>query len=153
MQRLLLNLRSRGSLLWVLLACFAAAELASAQLPPAIMADRYLMQAERELGSGDAAAAVETLNRIVALEAEQGLDIPDVFWFRRAEAAHAAGLHDLAIESVVRYFEISGQEGEQYLAALELYDVAELAKRRCCMGAGGLATVFRLWRRQRRRWW
>ena len=127
MQRLLLNLRSRGSLLWVLLACFAAAELASAQLPPAIMADRYLVQAERELGRGDPAAAVETLDRIVALEAEHGLEIPDVFWFRRAEAAHAAGLHDLAIESVVRYFEISGQEGEQYLAALELYDVAELA--------------------------
>ena len=125
MQRLLLNLRSRVSLLWVLFACFAAAELASAQLPPAIMADRYLMQAERELGSGDAAAAVETLNRIVALEAEQGLDIPDVFWFRRAEGAHAAGLHDLAIESVVRYFEISGQEGEHYLAALALYDAAE----------------------------
>ena len=125
MQQHLLNLRCRGSLLWVLFACFAAAELASAQLPPAIMADRYLMQAERELGSGDAAAAVETLNRIVALEAEQGLDIPDVFWFRRAEAAHAAGLRDLAIESVVRYFEISGQEGEHYLAALELYDAAE----------------------------
>ena len=127
MQRLLLNLRSRVSLLWVLLACFAAAELASAQLPPAILADRYLVQAERELGRGDPAAAVQTLDRIVALEAEHGLEIPDVFWFRRAEAAHAAGLHDLAIESVVRYFEISGQEGEQYLAALELYDVAELA--------------------------
>ena len=128
MPKLLLNLRSRVSLLWVLLACFAAAELASAQLPPAIMADRYLVQAERELGRGDPAAAVQTLDRIVALEAEHGLEIPDVFWFRRAEAAHAAGLHDLAIESVVRYFEISGQEGEHYLAALELYDAAELAK-------------------------
>ena len=127
MQQLLLNLRSRGSLLWVLFACFAAAELASAQLPPAIMADRYLVQAERELGRGDPAAAVETLDRIVALEAEHGLEIPEVFWFRRAEAAHAARLHDLAIESIVRYFEISGQEGEHYLAALELYDVAELA--------------------------
>ena len=41
---------------------------------------------------------------------------------------HAAGLHELTLESLVRYIEISGQEGEQYLAALELYDVAELAK-------------------------
>ena len=119
----------------------AAAELATAQLPPAILADRYLVQAERELGRGDPAAAVETLDRIVALEAEHGLEIPDVYWFRRAEAAHAAGLHDLAIESVVRYFEISGQEGEQYLAALELYDAAELAKEEAAERAAEVAAA------------
>lgn len=95
--------------------------------PPAIMADRYLVQAERELGAGDAVAAVETLNRIVALQAEHGLEIPDAFWFRRAQAAHEARLYDLAIESVVRYLEVAGQGGEHYVAALELYDAVELA--------------------------
>ena len=59
MQQLLLNLRSRVSLLWVLLACFATVELAVAQFPPAVMVDRYLVQAEREMGSGDPAAALE----------------------------------------------------------------------------------------------
>ena len=141
MRNVFVNLRWRVALPGLLLACIAAGELATAQLPPAILADRYLVQAERELGSGDAAAAVETLNRIVALEAEQGLDIPEVFWFRRAEAAHAAGLHDLAIESVVRYFEISGQEGEHYLAALELYDAAELAKAEAAEQAAEVAAA------------
>ena len=99
-----------------------------AQLPPAIMADRYLVQAERELAEGDPGAAVETLNRIVELQAEHGLEIPAVFWFRRAQAAHDAGLHELAIESVVLYLENTGQGSEHYRAALELYDAAELAK-------------------------
>ena len=103
-------------------------ELAIAQFPPGILADRYLVQAERELDTGDAAAAVETLSRIVALQAEHVIDIPDVFWFRRAEAAQEAGLQDLALESIIRYFDVSGQGGEHYLAALELYDAAELAK-------------------------
>ena len=128
MQKLLLNLRSTVSLFWVLLPCFAAAELAMAQLPPTVMADRYLVQADRELRSGDAAAAVETLNLIVALQAEYGLEVPDMFWFRRAEAAYAARDMELTLKSVVRYIEVSGQDGEHYLAALELYDAAELAK-------------------------
>lgn len=102
---------------------------ANAQLPPAIQADSFLVQAELELGSGDPAAAVATLDRIVRLQADHGLDIPEVFWFRRAQAGYAAGLHDLAIESSVRYLELAGQEGEHYVAALELYNQAELAKR------------------------
>ena len=128
MKKRTVKLRSRAVLPGVWLACLAAGELAIAQLPPTILADRYLVQAARELDTGDAAAAVETLSRIVALEAEHGLEIPDVFWFRRAEAAHEAGLQDLALESIIRYFDISGQGGEHYLAALELYDAAELAK-------------------------
>ena len=112
----------------ILLACFASRELAMAQLPPAIMADRYLVQAERELAGGDPGAAVETLNRIVELQSEHDLDIPDVLWFRRAQAAHDAGLHELAIESVVLYLEDTGQGGDYYRVALELYDSAELAK-------------------------
>ena len=141
MRNVLVYLRWRAALPGLLLACITAGEFATAQLPPAILADRYLVQAERELDSGDPAAAVETLNRIVGLEAEHGLEIPDVFWFRRAEAAHAARLHDLAIESVVRYFEIAGQEGEHYLAALELYDAAELAKAEAAERAAEIAAA------------
>ena len=141
MRNVLVYLRWRAALPGLLLACITAGEFATAQLPPAILADRYLVQAERELDSGDPAAAVETLNRIVELEAEHGLEIPDVFWFRRAEAAHTARLHDLAIESVVRYFEISGQEGEHYLAALELYDAAELAKAEAAERAAEIAAA------------
>lgn len=110
-----------------LLVIFAASELARAQLPPEIMVDRYLVQAERELNGGNPAAAVETLGLILDLQDEEGLAIPDDFWFRRAQASYQAGLQDLAVESVVRYLEITGQDGNRYVAALELYDAAELA--------------------------
>ena len=127
MRKLLFDRRWSVSLAGMLLACSAAPDLGIAQLPPAIMADRYLVQAERELVSGDAAAAVETLNRIVTLQAEEALDIPDEVWFRRAQAAHGAGLHDLAVQSAVRYLELTGQDGEHYGDTLTLYDAAELA--------------------------
>ena len=128
MQNLLFQHWSGVALPGLLLACFALPDLGIAQLPPAIMADRYLVQAERELGSGDAAAAVETLNRLVALQAEHDLSIPDEVWFRRAQAAYAAGLHDPAIESAIRYLELTGQNAEHYGAALALYDAAELTR-------------------------
>ena len=139
MRNVFVNLRSRVALLWSLLVCLGVGEFATAQLPPAIQADRYLVQAERELGSGDPAAAVVTLDRIMALQAEHGLDMPEVFWIRRAQASHGAGLHDLAIESVVRYLEITGQGGEHYVTALELYDAAELAKAQAAQRAAALA--------------
>lgn len=121
-------MRNRTTLLALWFVAFLVVHSALAQLPPEIMADRYLVQAERELGAGDAASAVETLNRIVALQAEHGLEVPDEFWFRRAQAAQEARLHGLAVESVVRYLEIAGRDGEHYIAALELYDTAELAQ-------------------------
>ena len=42
--------------------------VAASQLPPEIMADRLLVQAERQIGNGDNAAAVATLDRILALQ-------------------------------------------------------------------------------------
>lgn len=122
-------IRSRVTVAGLLLvASFSAGEFARAQLPPEIMVDRYLVQAERELNGGEPAAAVETLGLILALRDEQGLEIPDDVWFKRAQAVYWAGLHDLAVESVVRYLEITGQDGERYVSALELYDAAELAQ-------------------------
>ena len=107
MKRTVVNLRTMLVLAGSLFACLSLGGLALAQLPPAVMADRYLVQADRELRSGDAAAAVETLNLIVALQAEHGLEVPEVFWFRRAEAAYAARDMELTLESVVRYIELS----------------------------------------------
>ena len=117
--------RSRVVLAGFWFTCLVAAELAVAQLPPAIMLDRYLRQAENELNGGDAAAALEALDRVVELQSESGLDIPERAWFWHAQAAHGTGNHTVALESLVRYFEVAGQEGEDYLAALDLYTVAE----------------------------
>ena len=141
MNTLITNLILKYSLLAVVLVGLLGAVPASAQLPPAIQADRYLVQAERELGSGNPGAAVATLNRILALQADHGLDIPEAFWFKRAQAAHAAGLHDLAVESSIRYLEIAGQGGEHYVAALALYDAAELAKVEAAEQAAAVAAA------------
>ena len=119
MKNLLLNLQSRVVLAAFCLFGATAGELAIALTQP-IKADRYLLQAERELGSGDAAAALETLDRILALQARHGVELPDAFWFRRAEAAERAGGPELALEPLVRYSEQFGQDGEHYVAVLEL---------------------------------
>ena len=99
----------------------------AADLSPDIQADRFLVQAERQLRSGDHAGALATLDRILALQAEHGLEIPDAFWFKRAEVSRQAGLHAQAVESTTRYLEAAGRSGEHYMAALELLDAAELA--------------------------
>ena len=110
-----------------LVLALAAWPARSAELPPAIQADRHLMQAERQIGDGDYAAALASLDGILALQAEHALTIPDAFWFKHGQVSHEAGLHAQAVESVTRYLVAAGQGGEHYLAALELLDVAEVA--------------------------
>ena len=99
----------------------------AAELSPDIQAERYLVRAERQIRSGDNAGALGTLDRILALQAEHGLEIPDAFWFKRAEVSRQAGLHAQAADSATRYLEAVGRSGEHYMAALELLDAAELA--------------------------
>ena len=122
----ILNVPIRAVSLALILAVAALAALA-AELSPDIQADRYLVQAERQIRSGDHAGALATLDRILALQEEHGLEIPDGFWFKRAEVSRQAGLHAQAAESATRYLETAGRSGEHYLAALELLDAAELA--------------------------
>ena len=112
----------------------------SAELPPAIQADRHLMHAERQIGDGDYAAALASLDRILALQAEHDLAIPDAFWFKHGQVSQEAGLHAQAVESVTRYLVGAGQGGEHYVAALELLDVAEREARAV---AGATAAVAR----------
>ena len=104
---------------------FLASPPAPAQLPPAIQADRLLVRAEREIQEGDYAAAAAALEQIVELQTEHGLEAPEAFWFKRGQVAQEAGMHERAIESLLRYLEVAGQAGEHYAAALELLDAAE----------------------------
>ena len=106
---------------------FLASSPATAQLPPAIQADRLLVRAEREIQEGDYAAAAAALEQIVELQEEHGLEVPEAFWFKRGQVAQEAGMHERAIESLLRYLEVAGQTGEHYAAALELLDAAEQA--------------------------
>ena len=48
----------------------------AAQLPPEIMTDRYLVQAERLMKEKDFKAALEAMEKIVALQKEHDLKLP-----------------------------------------------------------------------------
>ena len=98
---------------------------AAAQLPPEIMADRYLVQAERLMKEKDFKAALEAMEKIVALQKEHDLKLPDGFHFKYAQIAMSAGLIEAAIEAVSRYLVAAGREGKFYREALELLDQAE----------------------------
>ena len=76
---------------------------AAAQLPPEIMADRYLVQAERLMNQKDYKAALEAMEKIVALQKEHDLKLPGEFHFKYAQVALSAGLLEAAIDSVSKY--------------------------------------------------
>lgn len=113
------------------LAALAAPGSAMAQeLPPAMEVDRLLLQAGAYMLDGDPADALSALDRILELQAEHGVEIPEAFWFRHAEAALATGNAEMAVTSALRYLELAGREGEHYMAALELFNEAEALQAR-----------------------
>lgn len=99
----------------------------SAQLPPDIQADRYLVRAERQIEQQDYSAAKESMDRILRLQQEHGLEVPEEFFFRYAEVVERLGLYDEAIVSVTKYLTLVGRSGNHYREALELLDKAEAA--------------------------
>ena len=111
-----------------LLAALALSPCLGQELPPDIQVDRLMVQADRETAGGEYWSAVITLERALEIYQDQGLEIPAAFWFRQAGVLQNAGLHEQAVQASRRYLQEAGREGEHYLAALELYDAAELAK-------------------------
>ena len=57
---------------------------ASAQLPPEIMADRYLMRAEQLHAEKDYAGALKAMEKVIALQKEHNITLPDEFHFKYA---------------------------------------------------------------------
>ena len=55
----------------------------AAQLPPEIMVDRYLLRADRLMEAKDPTAALEVMGKIIALQKEHGLTLPDEFHFKK----------------------------------------------------------------------
>ena len=108
--------------LGVWLGCFAAT---AAQLPPEIQVDRYLLRAERLMDAKDPEGALEVMGKIVALQKEHGLTLPDDFHFKHAKVAFSAGEVQEAVDAVHAYLLEAGREGKYYREALELLDEAE----------------------------
>lgn len=92
-------------------------------LPPEILADRYLVKAEREQKEGNFNAAVKTLSKIPELSEKHGISVPIGFWLMRARIAEKAELHVIAVESAIQFLVLSGSNATQeYQEALELID-------------------------------
>ena len=111
-----------GSVLAVLL---GALVVSSAQLPPEILADRYLVEAEQLIAEKEFGKALELMNKIIALQQEHNFALPEVFHYKSAELALSAGSFAAAIDSVTKYLGTVGRDGEFYREALELLVQAE----------------------------
>ncbi len=112
--------------LWTAIAILLGPTVAAGQeLPPDIQVDLYLVRAERQIQSQDYAAALETLDIVLALQANYGMETPAGLWFRHAQVALDAGYPRTTITSVTRYLLEAGRDGEDYTTALRLLDEAE----------------------------
>ena len=99
----------------------------SSHLSPNIMADAYLLQAERAIRDGDPDQAQTSMQNIRNLQEQHELDLPNEFHFRYAKAADSVDLFEQALESVVKYLTASGREGQHYVEALELMNKMQTA--------------------------
>ena len=109
------------------------------QLPPDILADKYLRQAEQLVQEKDSEGARKAMENLLALQREHGLE-PDLEdHFRYARIWSAAGAPERAMEEAVRYLQIRGREAEHYDEALDLINRAETEQARAESGAGGTA--------------
>ncbi len=127
-------------------ACLCLASPAAgvaAQLPPEIQADLYREQVKQRLADRDYAGAKQLLDRILGLQQEHSLELPDGFYFEYGEVSQRAGLHQEAVEALTRYLTLAGQEGEHYRSALttliearEALDAVEIASTQAALPAG-----------------
>ena len=99
--------------------------LSAAQLPPDVLVDKYLQQATMLSEEKDHKGALEAMDRILALQKEHDLTLPEDFPFQFAQTALAAGSVQAAIESANRHLSAAGKEGKYYREALELLVKAE----------------------------
>ena len=96
-----------------------------AQLPPEIQVDKHLIHAEQLHTAKDYAAAFEVMQKIIALQKEHSLAVPDDFHFKYAQVALSADSMRIALESVTRYLAATGKEGQHYQEALKVMLKAE----------------------------
>ena len=93
---------------------------ASIDLPPEMMADKYLIKAEQLHAKEDYAGALKVMEKIIALQEVHEFKLPVDFHFKYARAALSAGSVKIALESIDKYLSEMGRKGEFYRDALAL---------------------------------
>ena len=106
------------------------------ELPPDILADKYLRQAEQLVQEKDYEGARKAMEELVALQQEHGLEPVPEDHFRYARIWSEAGVPERAMEEAVRYLQIRGREAEHYDEALDLINRAEGEQARAESAAG-----------------
>ena len=116
---------------------------ASAQLLPEVMADKYLVQAEQLFEKKDYIAALNMVEKIIALQKEHSFTLPNEFHFQYAQVAFSTGATHAAFDAVSKYLSAE-QEGEFYEEALVLlikieeelakFEVPEFSPENTCFG-------------------
>ncbi len=99
--------------------------VAAAQLPPEILLDSYMRQVQQAVRDGDLAGAQAAIDKILDLQNEQEMDLPDEFHFRYAQVAAAADLPEQALESIMTCLAAAGRDAPHYVEALELMNKAQ----------------------------
>ena len=92
---------------------------ASAQLPPEVIADKYLVQAEQLFEKKDYVAALNMMDKIIALQKEHNITLLDEFHFKYAQVAISTGSFQTALDAVSKYLS-AGRGSEFYKEALVL---------------------------------
>ena len=113
-----------------------AASRQRVELPPDILADKYLRQAEQLVREKDYPGARQALEKLEALQQEHGLERGPEDHFRYAQIWSEAGAPERAMEAAVRYLQIRGREAEHYEEALDLINRAEVEQARSESGVG-----------------
>ena len=101
--------------------------VASAQLPPEIMVDKHLLEAEQLIEKKDYVGAFKQMNQIVGLQKEHNLTLPEAFLFKYAQVALKAGSLRTTLDAVQKYLVTAGKKGQFYKEALALLNKAEQA--------------------------
>ena len=87
----------------IVLVSLGTATLVVAQLPPEILADQYLLQADQQMAKKDHEGALVSLQKLLALQEEHGLTVPEAFHVTYVQVAFAAESFPVALESVNQY--------------------------------------------------
>ena len=137
-----LRVDNRGYKMWKMVghvlvaALFGSCAAGSAQLPPKIMADRYLVKVDQLINKKNFRKALELMDKIAELQQEHNFSVPDGFHFKYAEVAFSARSFKSAIDSVKKYLRIASINDEFYREALALLLQAEQKEAQRKLGEG-----------------
>lgn len=93
----------------------------ASSLPPAIQADKFLLEAKKFIDEKNYLRAVTSLNQILALDVQP----PTEFYYHHGKACCLGKSYEIAIASLTKYLMEAGNSGEFYSSALSYLSEAE----------------------------